>query len=164
MKCVDGEMFGDCPVHGAGSWLSRRGNCHACMGDKARARRAVPAVRDRRSEGKRRTERRSSTPENKIKHLINRAKERASKNGRSVEISVADLLPAPIKCPVFGTKLRYAGALSDATASLDRIDNRRGYEAGNVRIISYRANLLKRDATPEELRRLAEYAESGGLA
>jgi hypothetical protein len=35
--------------------------------------------------------------------------------------------------------------------SLDRIDNNKGHVKGNVRMISYRANVLKSDATVEEL-------------
>ena len=35
--------------------------------------------------------------------------------------------------------------------SLDRIDGAKGYVKGNVRVISHRANMLKNDATIEEL-------------
>jgi hypothetical protein len=44
-------------------------------------------------------------------------------------------------------------------ASVDRIDNARGYVAGNVCIISQRANLLKKDATVDEVRSLLRYME-----
>jgi hypothetical protein len=38
-----------------------------------------------------------------------------------------------------------------ASPSLDRIDNALGYVKGNVRIISFRANALRSNATLEEL-------------
>ena len=40
-------------------------------------------------------------------------------------------------------------------ASIDRIDSTKGYEKGNVWVISGRANRIKNDATPEELMRIA---------
>jgi hypothetical protein len=43
-----------------------------------------------------------------------------------------------------------------AGASLDRINHEKGYVPGYVRVISLRANLLRRDITYEELRALAE--------
>jgi hypothetical protein len=60
----------------------------------------------------------------------------------------------PDLCPVFGVplepKTRYA-------ASLDRIDNAKGYTPDNVQVISRKANSMKLDATPEELILFAEW-------
>jgi hypothetical protein len=44
-----------------------------------------------------------------------------------------------------------------AGASLDRIDRSKGYVPGNVRVISLRANLLRKDITHRELRALADF-------
>lgn len=44
--------------------------------------------------------------------------------------------------------------------SLDRTDNRKGYVRGNVRVISFRANQIKNDASADELRALAEYVHA----
>jgi hypothetical protein len=44
-----------------------------------------------------------------------------------------------------------------AGASLDRINHQKGYVPGNVRVISLRANLLRKDITHEELRALADF-------
>jgi hypothetical protein len=51
-----------------------------------------------------------------------------------------------------------------AGASLDRIDHQKGYVPGNVRVISLRANLLRKDITPEELRALADSSLDPPLA
>lgn len=64
----------------------------------------------------------------------------------------------PERCPVLGIPLRL-GEMSDraSSPSLDRIDPRRGYVRGNVLVVSYRANQIKSDATPDELRRVAAF-------
>jgi hypothetical protein len=54
-----------------------------------------------------------------------------------------------------GLKLEQGNGKSTASSpSLDRIDSSKGYVKGNVRVISHRANLLKNNATVEELKLL----------
>lgn len=67
----------------------------------------------------------------------------------------------PDVCPVLGIPMSREGRKGnrDGWPSLDRLDNVQGYTRDNVRIISYRANSLKRDATPEELRAVLRYME-----
>jgi hypothetical protein len=48
-------------------------------------------------------------------------------------------------------------AARDSRASLDRIDNTKGYVPGNVVVVSYRANRIKSDATAQELLRIARF-------
>lgn len=58
-------------------------------------------------------------------------------------------------CPLLGIELSYdkfVGNTPQNYATLDRIDATKGYEKGNVQIISYRANTLKNSATLEELK------------
>lgn len=66
------------------------------------------------------------------------------------------------ECPVFGTELFRAseGMGSPKSAHLDRISPNRGYVKGNVAWISGRANRIKYDATPWELRAIADWMES----
>ena len=58
-----------------------------------------------------------------------------------------------------GIKLNFsAGKGNDPDrASLDRIDNSKGYTKENTRIISLRANVLKRDGTLKELEAIVKY-------
>lgn len=93
--------------------------------------------------------------------LLNLARARAKKRGIEFSITDDDILPLPPVCPVLGIPLRKGIRSSDPNAwSLDRIDNERGYVPGNVAVISRRANVLKRDASLDELRRLTAWLET----
>ncbi len=95
------------------------------------------------------------------KKMLNLAKARAKKRGLEFTITEDDILPFPDTCPVLGIPLRKGAYSGDPNVrSLDRIDNSRGYVPGNVAVISRRANVLKRDATLDELRKLVAWLES----
>jgi hypothetical protein len=67
----------------------------------------------------------------------------------------------PEKCPILGIELNYfAEERQDASPSFDRTDPSKGYVAGNVRIISWRANRLKNDGSAKEHRLIAEYLDN----
>lgn len=51
------------------------------------------------------------------------------------------------------------GKAGPNSPSIDRIDNKKGYILGNVQVISYRANMLKGDASIEEVRRVLAYMD-----
>lgn len=90
------------------------------------------------------------------------AKARASKQGIEFSITREDIRQVwTDTCPVFGYELRQNqdgthGHVRESW-SLDRIDNSKGYVPGNIQILSYRANSMKSDATPEELLQLADW-------
>lgn len=46
-----------------------------------------------------------------------------------------------------------------ASPSIDRIVPELGYVPGNIAIISWRANDLKKDATADEMRRIADWID-----
>lgn len=76
----------------------------------------------------------------------------------------AEDIPLPDVCPVFGFPLIIGDGnpyMDHDRASVDRFDNSKGYVKGNVRVISSRANILKKDATVDEIRALLRYMESG---
>ena len=77
--------------------------------------------------------------------------------GREFSIELEDIL-IPEKCPVFGFNLKREDRETWMFApSVDRIDSSKGYTKGNVTVVSRRANILKRDATLEELEQLFNY-------
>lgn len=64
----------------------------------------------------------------------------------------------PDTCPVFGIPLDWESTrLQDASPSFDRIDNTKGYEPGNVHVISMKANRIKCQGSLEELEKLVAY-------
>ena len=72
------------------------------------------------------------------------------------------IFPKDNLCPVFGVELERGGEGDerDNSPSLDRIIPKLGYVEGNVVWISNRANILKRDATWEELQKVASWLKS----
>lgn len=58
----------------------------------------------------------------------------------------------PIKCPFTGIKLEYLteNRPNRNTASIDRIDNTKGYVHGNIQIVSYFYNSTKSNTTRKQ--------------
>ena len=66
----------------------------------------------------------------------------------------------PLVCPVLGVELDYyASQASENSISFDRINPLKGYEKGNVAVMSWRANRIKNDGNAEEHRKIAEFME-----
>lgn len=87
---------------------------------------------------------------NRVSYLFRSAKGRAKKWGLEFTMTTADLT-VPEACPVLGIPIVIeTGPVRDGAPSIDRIDNTLGYIPGNVRIISFRANAIKRDMTLAE--------------
>jgi hypothetical protein len=85
--------------------------------------------------------------------MFHSAQQSARTRSISFELTVNDVPEIPDVCPVLGIPLfRTNGVQTMNTPSLDRIDASRGYVRGNVRVISLRANILRSNATVEELR------------
>lgn len=87
-----------------------------------------------------------------------RARWRAEKKGMEATITPKDL-EWPTHCPVLGMELDYthADGKKNNRPSLDRWDNSKGYVPGNVFVISWRANMLKSNATADELEKISVY-------
>lgn len=87
----------------------------------------------------------------------------AKQRGLEHTISVDDLRPLPTHCPVLGIELSYDGGDGSNNASIDRVDSRKGYIPGNVRIISWRANMLRSNGTLNEHRLILIDAIANGI-
>jgi hypothetical protein len=95
----------------------------------------------------------------RITVALNSARGRARKSGIPFSLKKADLPPMPEACPVLGITLTIWGSETrDESPSLDRIIPSLGYVPGNVRWISTRANILRRDASARELALVARDA------
>ncbi len=98
---------------------------------------------------------RTSHKKNIAKYLLESAKARSLVSGIEFSLQLQDL-DVPSHCPVFGIEMQYGTGRgrTDASYSVDRIDNTRGYVKGNVAVISWLANRLKNDATLDQLERV----------
>lgn len=98
---------------------------------------------------------------NPVKYLLQTAKSRAKNSGLDFNIDESDIL-IPDICPVLCIPLFIRQGSKDSgknpnNPSLDRIDSSKGYIKGNVQVISWRANDLKKDGTLEEFIKLVEF-------
>jgi hypothetical protein len=106
-----------------------------------------------------------AVPANRLGHTLGQARRRARIDGRPFSITIEDLLPLPERCPVLGTLINYSGTgargFVNDCPSIDRFDPAKGYVPGNVRVISWRANRIKSDASLEELEAVLRYMKGG---
>lgn len=98
-----------------------------------------------------------SSAEKWPRHAWRMVRKRAQNKGLPFDLTPADLV-VPGVCPVLGTAFTF-GPRCPTNPSVDRKDNSKGYTRDNVRIISYRANQIKNDATAQELRAVIRYME-----
>ena len=91
------------------------------------------------------------------KLLYKNIKSRCKRIEREFSIELEDII-IPEKCPVFGFELKREDKQTWMCApSVDRIDSSKGYIKGNITVVSRRANIIKRDATVDELEQLLNY-------
>jgi hypothetical protein len=90
-----------------------------------------------------------------LMEMVRSAKKRAKAKGLPFDLVAGDL-SVPATCPLLGIPIELAiRAAGPGSPTLDRIIPELGYVAGNVWIISHRANSIKRDASVEEIEMLA---------
>jgi len=97
------------------------------------------------------------TENNKVQSRIySRIKSRSKIRNIPFDLEIEDIV-VPDFCPVLGIKIKSvagSGTNFKNSPSVDRIDPNRGYTKDNIRIISNRANLLKSNATVEEMEKI----------
>lgn len=92
--------------------------------------------------------------------LLWAATQRANKKGIECSISINDII-IPTHCPILGIPLfRSKKYMCPNSPSLDRIDNTKGYSPGNIIVISWRANALKKDASLEEIEKVYNFMKN----
>jgi len=95
-----------------------------------------------------------------ISYKLSAAKGRAKKKNLEFNLTVEyleSIYPENNTCPLLNIPLDwYSDTKHPTTPSMDRIDSSKGYIKGNVQWVSYRANTLKGDGTPDELLMLAQ--------
>lgn len=89
---------------------------------------------------------------NPARHLLNSARYRARKRHLDFSLCVEDI-KIPEYCPYLGIELTTMEEIQhkDCAATIDRIDNTKGYTRDNIQVISYLANRIKTNATKEQL-------------
>lgn len=107
----------------------------------------------------------SSLPE----FLFRQARDRAKKKDIPFDLTPEDI-KIPEVCPVFGIPFVIGEPLSGRRGphpqapSVDRVIPSLGYVKENIRIISYRANFIKTNATLSELEMVAAYVRDAIVA
>lgn len=136
------------------------GNSNFSYIDKNNTSKGKRSICKKCSRNKKEREKRNRTWQDDVQTMLyNLAKQRAKKAGILFTITKKDVI-IPDICPVLGIKLKREDRKTWNTApSIDRIDNTKGYEPDNIMVISRRANLLKRDATIQELVTIGKFYE-----
>jgi hypothetical protein len=103
-----------------------------------------------------------------MRYMVQRAGLRAERAGLEFHPELSEVLASnpPTHCACCGFEFDYTtvydrGFRHNRAPSLDRVDNSRGYTLDNVAVICTRCNLIKSDATPDELETVAAYARQG---
>ena len=91
--------------------------------------------------------------------LLTQARSRSKTRGQEFNIDITDVI-IPEICPYLKVKLNTSyvdGHKAMDAPSIDRIDSTKGYIKGNVEVISRLANIMKNNATQDQL---LEFAHS----
>lgn len=97
------------------------------------------------------------------------AKRRAQKKGLAFTIEISDIV-IPAFCPVFGVPIDKSvrngtkKTPRNNAPSLDRFDSSKGYTKNNIAVVSYRANVLKKDGSADEHLKVALFMENHGIS
>ena len=91
--------------------------------------------------------------------MVNACKRRARKRGLEATLKKEDVY-FPEYCPILGIKLEHGPENWENSPNIDRIDNTKGYTKDNVIVVSGLANNIKTSATPEQIKKVADFYAS----
>jgi hypothetical protein len=129
--------------------------------DAREARRRDPGLQAERSHRHQERLRKTSPKTYSARQMRDSAKKRAASLGLPYDLD-SEFIESicPDKCPVLDIKLKYGGGnKAKDSPSLDRVIPNLGYTKANVVVISMLANLMKSEASPEELIKFAEWVD-----
>lgn len=108
----------------------------------------------------RRERNKKSRVRNQADWLRYEAKSRAKDRGLEFNLEKEDII-IPSHCPVLGIEIKKheGGRPWDNSPTIDRVDNSKGYTKENSRVISWRANRIKNNASLAELKAIIKYIE-----
>jgi len=110
--------------------------------------------------GKERERRKENWKYKPALHMLNNSKQRAKAVGREHTLTIDDIV-IPDYCPILNIKLEVGDRKNHENApSIDRINNDGGYTKDNIMIMSTRANLLKKNATIDELIMIGKFYQN----
>ena len=88
----------------------------------------------------------------------------SKKKGVPFEITprdIYDIFPEDATCPILGIPfVAGVGGSCNNSVSIDKIEPSLGYVVGNIQIISKLANVMKSNATPEQLLKFADWVNT----
>jgi len=90
--------------------------------------------------------------------MLRIAKARARRRNIFFELSLENI-EIGAKCPILGIPFEVGSVNWQSSPSLDRIDNRRGYEPDNVIVVCMMANSIKNQATPDQIKKVGKFYE-----
>ena len=123
----------------------KRLNCKSCCAKRAE---------------QERTKRKNNWKYKPALHMLNNSKQRAKRSGLEHTLTIDDIV-IPDYCPVLNIKLETGNRKEkDNAPSIDRIDNNQGYIKENIMVISNRANILKKDASIDELIMIGKFYQN----
>jgi hypothetical protein len=101
---------------------------------------------------------------NPLYSFVTAAKRRAKKKGFSFDLTVEHLEEiwtgvCPILCEAIQVRAAKGSINKRNRASLDRIDNSKGYVIGNVQWLSWQANTMKSNGSLEDMIKIGEWAQ-----
>ena len=88
--------------------------------------------------------------------MLRHAKARARRRNIFFDLTLDDI-KLGTHCPILDVKFEVGRENWQNSPSLDRIDNSRGYEPDNVIVVCMMANSIKNQATPDQIRKVADF-------
>lgn len=106
-----------------------------------------------------RKQRRLSSPHTRMRRMVMNAKWRAKAAGAGFDLAPFEpiLASPPANCSCCANTLEYAAIKTPRSPTIDRIHNDFGYITGNVAVICFRCNLLKKNGTEFEFEQILAY-------